>query len=68
MYSAIQWTQIVKIVSSWFISPLLSGLMAIGLYTLVSKVTNKRNDQNKNISINIDSIFFSLNECFVCTL
>ena len=36
--SAIQWQTIFKIIASWFISPLLSGIMAISLYFLVSKL------------------------------
>jgi len=34
--NAIQWMTIAKIVASWVISPLLSGIMAITLYKLVS--------------------------------
>lgn len=36
--NAIQWKTIFKIIASWFISPLLSGIMAISLYFLVSKL------------------------------
>lgn len=35
--SAVQWMTIAKIVISWFASPVLSGVLAIALYTLVSK-------------------------------
>ena len=35
-YRAIQWVTIAKIVASWVISPLLSGVMAITLYKVVS--------------------------------
>lgn len=35
--NAIQWMTVVKIVASWFISPVLSGVMAISLYYVVSK-------------------------------
>ena len=35
---AIQWWTIIKIVISWFASPVLSGVLAIALYTLVSKM------------------------------
>ncbi|XP_044160834.1 sodium-dependent phosphate transporter 2 [Bufo gargarizans] len=31
----VQWMQLVKIVASWFISPLLSGLMSGGLFMLI---------------------------------
>jgi len=34
---AIQWWTVIKIVISWFASPVLSGVMAIGLYQIVSK-------------------------------
>lgn len=36
--NAIQWITIVKIIISWFASPLLSGAMAIGLYYLITKL------------------------------
>lgn len=36
--NAIQWKTIIKIIISWFASPLLSGLMAIALYYLISKL------------------------------
>ena len=36
--NAVQWMTIVKIVISWFASPVLSGVLAIGLYTMVSKM------------------------------
>ena len=35
--SAVQWMTIAKIVISWFASPVLAGVLAIALYTLVSK-------------------------------
>lgn len=35
-YRAIQWLTIAKIVASWVISPLLSGVMAITLYKVVT--------------------------------
>lgn len=36
--NAIVWVQIGRIVASWFISPVLSGGMAVALYKLVSKL------------------------------
>lgn len=36
--NAIQWWTIIKIIISWFASPLLSGIMAVGLYFIVSKL------------------------------
>jgi phosphate/sulfate permease len=34
---AIQWTEVVKIATSWVISPILSGLVAYGIFNLVQK-------------------------------
>jgi sodium-dependent phosphate transporter len=43
----IQWMEIVKIISSWFISPLLSGLISTILYLIVDHTVLRKVNLNK---------------------
>ncbi|KAM3940333.1 sodium-dependent phosphate transporter 2 isoform 2-T5 [Leptodactylus fuscus] len=67
----VQWMQLVKIVASWFISPLLSGLMSGGLFMLINFFILNKEDPVPNglralpifyaatIAINVFSIFYT---------
>ena len=35
--SVIQWAEVLKIVASWFISPLLSGIVSLVMFVLIRK-------------------------------
>ncbi|XP_073493095.1 sodium-dependent phosphate transporter 2 isoform X2 [Phyllobates terribilis] len=68
---SVQWMQLVKIVASWFISPLLSGLMSGGLFMLIKFFILNKEDPVPNglralpifyaatIAINVFSIFYT---------
>ncbi|KAM4052012.1 sodium-dependent phosphate transporter 2 isoform 2-T5 [Anomaloglossus baeobatrachus] len=68
---SVQWMQLVKIVASWFISPLLSGLMSGGLFMLIKYFILNKEDPVPNglralpifyaatIAINVFSILFT---------
>ena len=58
-YRAIQWVTIAKIVASWVISPLLSGVMAITLYKLVSVLILKADSPVSRAFVFLP-IFYSL--------
>ncbi|XP_053319234.1 sodium-dependent phosphate transporter 2 [Spea bombifrons] len=67
----VQWMQLIKIVASWFISPLLSGLMSGGLFLLIKIFILNKEDPVPNglralpvfyaatIGINVFSILFT---------
>lgn len=67
--NSIQWMQTVKIVGSWFVSPLLSGLISSIIYVTVSKSIIAKYDPLKSglkalplfygatIFINVASLF-----------
>ncbi|XP_040180886.1 sodium-dependent phosphate transporter 2 isoform X1 [Rana temporaria] len=68
---SVQWMQLVKIVASWFISPLLSGLMSGALFLLIRYFILNKEDPVPNglralpvfyaatIGINVFSILFT---------
>lgn len=68
---SVQWMQLVKIVASWFISPLLSGLMSGALFLLIKYFILNKEDPVPNglralpvfyaatIGINVFSILFT---------
>ncbi|XP_077130543.1 sodium-dependent phosphate transporter 2 isoform X1 [Ranitomeya variabilis] len=68
---SVQWMQLVKIVASWFISPLLSGLMSGGLFMLIKFFILNKEDPVPNglralpifyaatIAINVFSILYT---------
>uniref|UniRef100_A0A8C5LVD6 Phosphate transporter n=1 Tax=Leptobrachium leishanense TaxID=445787 RepID=A0A8C5LVD6_9ANUR len=68
---SVQWMQLVKIVASWFISPLLSGMMSAGLFFLIKFFILNKEDPVPNglralplfyaatIAINVFSIFYT---------
>ncbi|KAG8454426.1 hypothetical protein GDO86_000884 [Hymenochirus boettgeri] len=67
----VQWMQLVKIVASWFISPLLSGLMSGGLFLMIKYFILNKDDPVPNglkalpmfyaatIGINVFSILYT---------
>ncbi|XP_063311858.1 sodium-dependent phosphate transporter 2 isoform X1 [Pelobates fuscus] len=67
----VQWMQLVKIVASWFISPLLSGMMSAGLFFLIKFFILNKEDPVPNglralpvfyaatIAINVFSILYT---------
>ncbi|XP_029082228.1 sodium-dependent phosphate transporter 2 isoform X2 [Monodon monoceros] len=67
----VQWMELVKIVASWFISPLLSGFMSGVLFVLIRKFILKKEDPVPNglralpvfyaatIAINVFSIMYT---------
>lgn len=73
---AIQWWTIAKIVASWFASPMLSGILAIALYSLVSKLILQAEDRVKRacqflpifysavVGFNCYSIFRTMNKIY----
>ncbi|XP_077332309.1 LOW QUALITY PROTEIN: sodium-dependent phosphate transporter 2 [Lithobates pipiens] len=68
---SVQWMQLVKIVASWFVSPLLSGLMSGALFLLIKYFILNKEDPVPNglralpvfyaatIGINVFSILFT---------
>jgi sodium-dependent phosphate transporter len=58
-FHGIQWMEIVKIVVSWFLSPLLSGIISTILYLIVDHVVLRR--VTKNYLILITFLCFSHN-------
>lgn len=45
---SVQWKQLIKVVSSWFISPILSGLISSAIYLIISKSIIAKGDPLKN--------------------
>jgi len=67
----VNWTKLIQIVGSWFLSPVLSGLASVALFWIVKKAINNQKNQLKyskillpvfysfTIVINVFSILYS---------
>ena len=45
---AVKWNEIAKVIASWFVSPVLSGLLTVFLFWIVRKYILRSNDSFKN--------------------